>query len=191
VKKKASNWLKDLMAPVLRAPADARKKASTTLRQTRSEIRAEFSVDRIKSDLTARATAAPPTVQCLIFPASTRASDARALAKQRGVRVRTVRLEGQRLILEQSPADHFEPGSLRTRAVGDGVLEVVGEPRPAGEAPRASRSGRPSASFSAADVRAGTRAELQHTSSPELAREIALDRLAQDPTYYRRHGPRR
>lgn len=185
---KISRWLeKTVFAPMRQAPRRTKTSAAKAVQQARNEIRSELSLKRVKEDLTARAPTPAMKVQCLIFPATTPVSEARAVARQRGVKVRSVRTERQRLILEQAPADHFVAGSLRTRPVGDGVLEVVGDARPSSDRLAGGRAdGRSPRSFSAAELRAGTRVELEHTSDPSLAREIAMDHLAEDPLYYQR-----
>lgn len=38
--------------------------------------------------------------------------------------------------------------------------------------------------FDAQSLDIGTRHEMEHTDDPEIAREIAMDHLAEDPAYY-------
>lgn len=50
---------------------------------------------------------------------------------------------------------------------------------PGGRAARRSPS-----SFDPRQLRIGTRVEMEHTSDPTIAREIAMDHLVEDPLYY-------
>jgi len=38
--------------------------------------------------------------------------------------------------------------------------------------------------FDPRQLRAGTQIEMEHTNDPEIAREIAMDHLTEDPKYY-------
>jgi len=40
--------------------------------------------------------------------------------------------------------------------------------------------------FNARQLQRGTRVEMEHTRSKRLAREIAMDHLVEDPSYYRK-----
>jgi hypothetical protein len=42
----------------------------------------------------------------------------------------------------------------------------------------------PDSGFAAKDLRKGQKVEREHTSDPELAKEIAKDHLTEDPAYY-------
>ena len=66
------------------------------------------------------------------------------------------------------------------------LLEAAGRARrvrgdriPGGRADRKTDS-----EFSPTQLRAGSRVEREHTSSPTLAREIAKDHLTESPSYY-------
>jgi hypothetical protein len=63
---------------------------------------------------------------------------------------------------------------------GRNYLKVErGELLPGGEA-----EGRLPSSFDPQQLRVGTRVEMEHTTDPAIAREIAMDHLVEDPLYY-------
>jgi hypothetical protein len=65
-------------------------------------------------------------------------------------------------------------GSFRADCV-----KGLGEMIPGGRA-----SGRRPSEFDPRQVRAGVKIEMEHTSDPRIAREIAMDHLTEDPRYY-------
>jgi len=40
--------------------------------------------------------------------------------------------------------------------------------------------------FNPLELRKGTAVEMEHTSDPDIAREIAMDHLTEDPAYYKK-----
>jgi hypothetical protein len=69
----------------------------------------------------------------------------------------------------------FDPRDNRDQRLG--YRELLPGGRAAGLAPR---------HFDPQQLAVGTRVELEHTRSVALAREIAMDHLAEDPDYYRK-----
>ena len=56
--------------------------------------------------------------------------------------------------------------------------------REEGFIPGGRAAGRIPSSFNTEKLTQGTRVEMEHTSDPEIAREIAMDHLMEDPRYY-------
>jgi hypothetical protein len=52
--------------------------------------------------------------------------------------------------------------------------------------PGGAASGRKPSDFNATELRRGTEHELEHTADHRIAREIAMDHLAEDPLYYQK-----
>jgi len=40
--------------------------------------------------------------------------------------------------------------------------------------------------FNKEDLKEGTKVEMEHTSDPDIAQEIAMDHLTEDPKYYKK-----
>lgn len=60
-------------------------------------------------------------------------------------------------------------------------LPIFGDLLPGGNA-----EGRSPSEFDAKQLRVGTKHEMEHTNDWHIAREIAMDHLAEDPNYYRK-----
>jgi len=45
-------------------------------------------------------------------------------------------------------------------------------------------AGKSAKDFDSSQLRAGMRVEMEHTTEPDIAREIAMDHLMEDPRYY-------
>lgn len=72
--------------------------------------------------------------------------------------------------------------------VAFGLVGLIGFAATRGPRPLAGgrAAGRKPSDFDRAQLRRGTKVEMEHTTDPSVAREIAMDHLAEDPDYYKK-----
>lgn len=84
----------------------------------------------------------------------------------------------------QNRANRFLGVDPANRTVGDFHAQLEG--KSIDRIPGGLADGKPTTDFNSEQLKAGIRVEMEHTDDPDVAREIAMDHLSEDPDYYRK-----